>query len=161
RYAVNQGTVTINGQQLTIDGTTTLNSLVSAIDGLAGIQASLIPDADGRASNRVQITTDPGVSLQLGALGDTSNALRLLNISDAPVTGYTAANTNSGVSASAGALNTSVTINGITTTINQGNGAFDSAQNAQFIADAINNTASTTVTAAAQPDGTLTLTQKT
>ena len=161
RYAVNQGTVTINGQQLTIDGTTTLNSLVSAIDGLAGVQASLVPDADGRAGNRVQITTDPGVSLQLGALGDTSNALRLLNISDAPVTGYTAANTNSGVAASAGALNTSVTINGITTTINQSNGAFDSAQNAQFIADAINNTANTTVTASAQPDGALTLTQKT
>ena len=126
-----------------------------------GAYTGVVPDADGRANNRVQIVSAPGQSLQLGSLGDTANGLRLMNLADAPVSGYTASNTNSGVAASAGALNTSITINGVTTAINQGNGAFDSAQNAQFIADAINNNSSNLVSAAAQPDGTITLTQKT
>ena len=162
RYSVTTGTVSVNGQTITTDNTTTLNSLVASINGAgAGVNATLVADADGRANNRVQIVSDPGQSLQLGALSDTSNMLRLMNLSDAPITGYTAANTNSGVAASAGALNTSVTINGVTTTINQGNAGFSSAQNATFIADAINTTTNTTVTAAAQPDGSITLTQKT
>jgi flagellar hook-associated protein 2 len=162
RYTSNPGTVTINGATVTTDGTTTLNSLIASINGSgAGVTAALIPDADGRANNRVQIVGSPGQSLQLGALSDTSNVLRLLNLSDAAVTGNTAASTNSGGAASAGALNTSITINGVTTAINQGNGAFDSAQNAQFIADAINNTTNSTVSAAAQANGTITLSQKT
>jgi flagellar hook-associated protein 2 len=161
RYTVSTGTVSINGQTITTDGTTTLNSLLASINGAgSGVTATLVPDADGRPNNRVQIVTNPGQALQLGALSDTSNVLRLLNLSDAAITGYTAANTNSGVAADAGALNTSITINGVTTVVNQANGAFTSADNAQFIADAINNTANTTVTAAAQPDGTITLTQK-
>jgi flagellar hook-associated protein 2 len=162
RYSVATGTVSINGQTITTDNTTTLDSLITSINGAgAGVTASLVADADGRANNRVQIVSNPGQSIQLGALADTSSTLRLLNLSDAPIVGYTAANTNSGVGASAGALNTSITINGVTTTITQGNAGFDSAQNAQFIADAINNTANTTVTAAAQADGSITLTQKT
>lgn len=162
RYSVTTGAVSINGQTITTDATTTLNSLIASINGAgAGVNASLVADADGRANNRVQIVSNPGQSLQLGSLADTSSMLRILNLADAPIVGYTAANTNSGVAASAGALNTSVTINGVTTTINQANGSFDSVQNAQFIADAINNTANTTVTAAAQADGTITLTQKT
>jgi flagellar hook-associated protein 2 len=162
RYSVNQGVFQINSQTITVDGTTTLNSMISAINSSgANVTASLVPDADGRADNRVQIISAPGQSIQLGALGDTANGLRLMNLADAPVTGYTASSTNSGAAASAGALNTSITINGVTTTINQGNAGNTDVQNAQFIADAINNTSNTTVNATAQPDGTITLTQKT
>jgi flagellar hook-associated protein 2 len=162
RYSVTQGSFQINSKTITMDGTTTLNSMIAAINGAgANVTASLVADADGRANNRVQIVSAPGQSIQLGALGDTANGLRLMNLADAPVTGYTASSTNSGAGASAGALNTSITINGVTTTINQGNAGFTDVQNAQFIADAINNTADTTVTAAAQLDGTITLTQKT
>lgn len=162
RYSVTSGTFRINSQSIAITGSTTLNSLIGAINGSgAGVTASLVPDADGRAGNRVQIVSQPGQSIQLGALGDTANGLRLLNLSDAAVTGYTASSTNSGMGASAGALNSSITINGVTTAINQGNAGFSDAQNAQFIAQSINDNASNTVTAAAQGDGTITLTQKT
>jgi flagellar hook-associated protein 2 len=162
RYSVTTGNFRINGQSITVDNTTTLDSLVTSINGSgAGVTASLVADADGRAENRVQIVSSPGQSLQLGSLSDTSNALRLLNLSDAVVSGYTAASTNSGMAASAGALNTSITINGVTTTINQGNAGFSDVQNAQFIAQEINNNSSNTVTAVAQGDGTITLTQKT
>ncbi|MCC7369088.1 MAG: flagellar filament capping protein FliD [Chloroflexi bacterium] len=162
RYSVNTGTFRINGQQITVDNTTTLDSMITAINGSgAGVTASLVADADGRADNRVQIISAPGQSLQLGSLSDTANALRLMNLSDAVVSGYTAASTNSGMAASAGALNTSITINGVTTTINQGNAGFSDVQNAQFIAQEINNNSSSTVSAVAQGDGTITLTQKT
>ena len=162
RYSVTVGNFRINGQSITVDTTTTLNSLVGAINGSgAGVTASLVPDADGRADNRVQIVSAPGQSLALGSLGDTSNGLRLLNLSDAAITGYTASNTNSGVAADAGALNTSITINGVTTSINQADGGFTGAQNAAFIAQAINDNTSNLVSASAQPDGTITLTQKT
>ncbi|MGE3270149.1 MAG: flagellar filament capping protein FliD, partial [Chloroflexota bacterium] len=162
RYSVTPGTFRINGQSITMDGTTTLTSLVGAINGSgAGVTASLVPDADGRADNRVQIVSAPGQSLQLGSLSDTANGLRLLNLSDAVVSGYTASSTNSGMAASAGALNTSITINGVTTAINQGNGGFSDIQNAQFIAQAINDNTDNTVSAIAQGDGTITLTQKT
>lgn len=162
RYSVTPGNFRINGQSLTIDGTTTLDSLVTAINGsAAGVTASLVADADGRAENRIQLISTPGQTIQLGSLSDTSNGLRLLNLSDAVVSGYTAATTNSGMAASAGALNTSVTIGGVTTTINQGNAGFTDVQNAAFIAQEINNNTSSTVTAVAQGDGTITLNQKT
>jgi flagellar hook-associated protein 2 len=162
RFSVSEGNFRINGQSIVVDGTTTLNSLIGSINGSgAGVTATLVADADGRANNRVQIIGAPGQALQMGSLSDTSNALRLLNLTDAPVTGYTAASTNSGVAASAGALATSITINGVTTNINQGNAGFSDVQNATFIADEINNNASNTVTAVAQGDGTITLTQKT
>lgn len=162
RYSLNQGNFRINGQSMVVDGTTTLDSLVTTINGSgAGVTASLVADADGRAENRVQIISAPGQSIQLGSLSDTSNALRLMNLSDAVVSGYTAASANSGMAASAGALNTSITINGVTTTINQGNGGFSDTQNADFIAQEINNNSSNTVSAVAQGDGTITLTQKT
>ena len=162
RYSVTQGTFRINNQAITIDGTTTLNSLVGAINGSgANVTASLVADADGRADNRVQLVSAPGQAIQLGSLGDTSNGLRVLNLADAVVSGYTASNTNSGVAADAGALATSITINGVTTAINQGNAGFTSEQNAQFIAQAINDNTDNLVSAAAQPDGTITLTQKT
>lgn len=162
RYSATTGTFRINGQQITVDGTTTLDSMITAINGSgAGVTASLVADADGRANNRVQIISAPGQSIQLGSLSDTSNAMRLLNLSDAVVSGYTAASTNSGMAASAGALNTSITINGVTTTINQGNAGFSDVQNAQYIAQQLNGNSSSTVTAVAQGDGTITLTQKT
>ena len=189
RYAVNYGTFRINGQAITVDETTTLNDLVSDIDAIEVLTATLVADADGRPSNRLQIVADPGHSIQLGSLSDTSNALRLLNLSDAVINGNTVVSstnlgvTNVGVSldksrlttaiagqtaatvtgsaASAGALSTAVTINGVTTAIDQTDGNFTSAQNATFIAQAINDNASNTVTAAAQADGTIKLTQKT
>ena len=162
RYSVNTGNFRINGVSLTIDNTTTLSSMVTAINGSgAGVTASLVADADGRAENRVQLISAPGQTIQLGSLSDTSNGLRLLNLADAVVGGYTAASTNSGMSASAGALNTSITIGGVTTTINQGNAGFTDVQNAQFIAQEINNNSSSTVSAVAQGDGTITLNQKT
>jgi flagellar hook-associated protein 2 len=162
RYSVNQGNFRINGQSIATDGTSTLSSLITSINGAgAGVTASLVADADGRAENRVQIVSAPGQAIQLGSLSDTSNTLRLLNLSDAVVGGYTASSTNSGMAASAGALNTSITINGVTTAINQANGGFSDVQNAQYIAQAINNNSSSTVSAVAQGDGTLTLTQKT
>lgn len=163
RYSVTQGTFRINGKAITVDGTTTLNSLVASINSTPGIgvTATLVADADGRANNRVQLVADPGGSIQLGSIGDTSNALRLLNLSDAVVTAATAASTNSGIPAAAGALATSVTINGEVTAINQADGTYTAAQNAAFIAQQINNNSNNTVTAAAQADGTITLTQKT
>jgi len=162
RYSSTSGLFRINGQAITVDATTTLNSLVTSINGSgAGVTASLVADADGRANNRVQLISAPGQAINLGSLSDTANTLRLLNLSDAMVTGNTASSTNSGMAASAGALNTSITINGVTTAINQGNAGNSSADNATFIAQAINGDTNSTVTAAAQGDGTITLAQKT
>jgi flagellar hook-associated protein 2 len=162
RFSNIQGLFRLNGQSITVDGTTTLNSLMTSINGSgAGVTASLVADADGRADNRVQLISAPGQTINLGSLSDTANTLRMLNLSDAAVSGYTASSTNSGMAASAGALNTSMTINGVTTAINQGNAGATSADNAQFIAQAINDDANSKVTAAAQGDGTITLTQKT
>ncbi|MCC6174438.1 MAG: flagellar filament capping protein FliD [Chloroflexi bacterium] len=162
RYALTTGTFSINGKSMTVNDTTTLNDVITAINGSgAGVTATLVPDADGRPNNRVQLLANPGQGLQLGSLADTSNVLRLLNLSDAVISGYTAATTNSGASAVAGALNTSVTINGVTTAISQSNAGFDASQNAQFIASAINGNSANTVTAQAQVDGTITLVQKT
>ena len=162
----NPATFTLNGQTITVDNTTTLddgtaNSLLYKINNAgAGVTASLIADADGRANNRIQLVSAPGQTIQLGSGADTSNVLRLLNLADATVQGYTAATVTSGP-ASAGALNTSITINGVTTVITQPDGSFTAADNAAFIAAAINNNAANAVTAVANGDGTITLTQKT
>lgn len=162
----NPATFTINGHTITIDNTTTLddgsaNSVIAKINSAgAGVTASLVADADGRPANRIQIVSDPGQTIQLGSLGDTSNLLRVLNLADATVEGYTAASVTGGAVA-AGALNTSITINGVTTVINQTDTSYTAAQNAAFIANAINNTAGSTVTAIDNGDGTITLQQKT
>ncbi|MFN0073316.1 MAG: flagellar filament capping protein FliD [Chloroflexota bacterium] len=159
-------TFTINGSTMTVNGSTTLDdgtadSLIQKINTSgAGVTASLVADIDGRAQNRMQIVGAAGQQLQLGALSDTSNMLRLLNLADATAQAYTAANVTSGAVAS-GALNTSITINGVTTNINQNNGGFDAIQNAQAVADAINGNTSNVVSATALGDGTLRLTQKT
>src|SRR5579883_761792 len=159
-------TFSINGQTISVDGTTTLddgtaNSLISKINAAgAGVTASLVADPDGRASNRLQLVSAPGQTIQLGSLGDTSNMLRVLNVADATVQGYTAASVTSGTAA-AGALNASITINGVTTAISQSDAGFTAQQNAAFIANAINNTANSTVQATANDDGTISLQQKT
>lgn len=162
----NPATFTINGHTITVSATTTLddgtaNSLIYQINNAsAGVTASLIPDADGRPNNRIQLVSAPGQTIRLGSGADTSNVLRLLNLADATVQGYTAATVTSGP-ASAGALSTSITINGVTTTITQTDSGFSAADNAAFIAAAINNNAANTVTAVANGDGTITLTHKT
>lgn len=159
-------TFTLNGTTISVDGNTTLddgtaNSLLQKINTSgAGVTASLVADTDGRAQNRIQIVSAAGQPLQIGALSDTSNVLRLLNLADASTEAYTAASVTS-ATASAGAINTSITINGVTTAINQGNAGFDAIQNAQAIANAINGNSSNVVTASAVGDGTIQLTQKT
>jgi flagellar hook-associated protein 2 len=162
----NPATFSINGKTISVDNATTLddgtaNSVIAKINAAgANVTASLIADSDGRANNRLQLISDPGKTIQLGGLGDTSNLLRVLNVADAVVQGNTAVSVTSGA-ASAGALSTSITINGVTTAISQGNAAFTAADNAAFIANAINTTTNTTVQATANGDGTISLQQKT
>lgn len=160
------GTFSINGQSLSVDGTSTLddgtaNSIIAKINAAgASVTASLIADADGRANNRVQLVSNPGQAIQLGSLADTGNVWRLLNLADAAVQGYTASNVT-GAAASAGALNTSIAVNGVTTAINQTDGGFSSQQNAAFIVGAINANSANTVSATDNGDGTFKLTHKT
>ena len=162
----NPATLSLNGQTITVDDTTTLddgtaNSLVAKINASgAGVTASLVADVDGRAENRFQLVSAPGQGIQLGSLADTSNVLRLLGLADASVQGYTASELTS-ATASAGALSTSITINGVNTSIEQSNGGFTAAQNADFIADAINANADNKVLAVDNGDGTFKLIQKT
>ena len=168
RYAVNYGTFRINGEAITVDETTTLADLVTDIDAIDGLTATLVADADGRPNNRVKIVADPGHAIQLGSLSDTSNALRLLNLSDAVIAGDTVQSstglgtTNVGVSLgsarlvtpiaglsaatvtgapiAAGLLGpTDITVNGFTTTVEQTNPAATEAENGQLIAQAINS----------------------
>ncbi|MCC7105459.1 MAG: flagellar filament capping protein FliD, partial [Chloroflexi bacterium] len=162
----NPASFSINGSSVSVDATTTLDdgtasSLISKINAAgAGVTASLVTDADGRASNRVQLVSSAGQAIQVGSLGDTSNLLRVLGLTDATVQGYTAATVTSG-GVAAGALNTSITVNGVTTSIVQNNAGFSAAQNAAFIASAVNGTQNSAVQATDNGDGTFTLTQKT
>jgi flagellar hook-associated protein 2 len=159
-------TFSINGVSIAVDSTTTLddgtaNSIIAKINAAgAGVTASLVADADGRANNRVQLVSNSGQAIQLGSLGDSSNVLRLLNLADAAPTGYTAANVT-GSAVAAGALNTSITINGITTAINQADGGFTSQQNAAFIAQQLNGNGALNVRAIDNGDGTIKLEHKT
>lgn len=156
-------TFTINGQTITVDATTTLddgtaNSVIAKINAAgANVTASLVADADGRADNRLQLVSSAGQTIQVGALGDTSNLLGVLNLGNATVEAYTAANLTSGA-ASAGAINTSITINGVTTNVNSNGTA---VENAAAIALAINTNTANVVSATDNGDGTFTLTQKT
>lgn len=79
------GTFTINGKQITIDSSTTLNSgadsIVSLINGSgAGVTASIVNDPSGR-QNLLQLTSN--ASITLGAGGDTSNFLAAAGLSSA------------------------------------------------------------------------------
>lgn len=60
---------------ITIDGTTTLNSLAADLNAVAGISASVVTSG---SENRLQITADAGYSF--GFSQDTSNALMALGI---------------------------------------------------------------------------------
>lgn len=158
-------TFQINGRTITVDNATTLdngpNSVVALINGAgAGVTASLVADPDGRPGNRIKLEAAPGQSIQLGSLADTSNVLKALNLMDATIQSATAANVRGGTVA-AGALNTTVTINGVATAITQSDGSFTAQQNAAFIAAAINGNSANTVEATASDDGTITLRQKT
>lgn len=159
-------TFSLNGQTVEVDDNTTLDdgtshSLLSKINAsAAGVTASLVADAAGRPKNRIQIVGGAGQALQVGALGDTSNMLRLLSLNDATVEGYTASHVTSS-SVTGGALSTTITINGVNTTINQTDNGFSSSQNAAFIAAAINTNSANQVRATDNGDGTFTLTQKT
>ncbi len=80
----NPATFSINGRVITIDATTTLDGVVSMINGSgAGVTASLVADSSGRANNAVQIISAPGTALQLGSGADTSNLLSVLNLTGA------------------------------------------------------------------------------
>jgi flagellar hook-associated protein 2 len=157
---------TINGKQIQVDADTTLdggtaNSLIAKINAAgAGVTASLVADASGRAGNAIQLVAGPGQTVQVGAIGDTSNVLSVLNLTDATVQGNSSANVTSGAAA-AGALSTSITINGIQTTIEQSNAAFSATENATFIANAINANTANKVQAVDNGDGSFRLEQKT
>jgi hypothetical protein len=77
---VTAGTLTINGQNIAIDpATTTIGGLIDAIDGLAGVAASL-----NEATGGINIWSDTGVSL---TLSDTSGVLAALGVAQGTVTG--------------------------------------------------------------------------
>ncbi len=164
--AGNPASFTVNGVAISIDNTTTLddgtaNSVIAKINAAgAGVTATLIADADGRANNRIQLVSSPGQIVQVGSSADTSNLLGVLGLTNTASQGYTAA-TTTGSAAAAGALSGNILINGVTTLIDQADGGFSAEQNAAFIADAITATVGSTVTAISNGDGTITLTQRT
>ncbi len=119
------GTVTINGQSITIDSGTTLlhgagtDSIQDKISAIAGLSFSYSTDGSGNVTG-VTISAASGVPIQLGAAGDTSNLLTALHLTSAvPVAGppysVTSNGTLSGIS-----LNTSLTSAGLA-------GAFNSS----------------------------------
>ncbi len=81
--AVQAGTFTVNGAQISIDPTTdTLNSVIAKIQAAApGTTAQLVNDSSGRL-NLLQISNAGGV--QLGSGGDTSNFLGAMNLLASP-----------------------------------------------------------------------------
>lgn len=157
---------TINGTSIEIDASTTLddgspNSVIARINAAgAGVTASLVADADGRTNNRIQLVSDPGRAIAVGSLGDTTDLLRVLGLADAVPEGYTAARVVSGQVA-AGALDTSLTVNGTLIPIVQTDPGFTAAQNAAAIVAQINATAGIAVRAIDNGDGTFALEQKT
>lgn len=92
---------TINGRAITVDDATTLddgtaNSIVARINAAgAGVTASLVADADGRANNRIRLVAAPGQTIQLGSGADTSNLLRVLGLEAAAQVGDTMLGTTS------------------------------------------------------------------
>ncbi|HKD75893.1 MAG TPA: flagellar cap protein FliD N-terminal domain-containing protein, partial [Ktedonobacterales bacterium] len=130
------GTVTINGQSISIDSGTTLlhgtgtDSIQDKINAIAGLSFSDSTDGSGNVTG-VTISAASGAPIQLGATGDTSNLLAALHLTSAvPVAGtpytVTSNGTLSGVSLStplssaglAGAFSGSgsFAINGVTIT---------------------------------------------
>lgn len=81
--AIQAGTFSVNGAQISIDPTVdTLNSVIAKIQAAApGTTVSLVNDAGGRP-NLLQISNASGV--QLGSGGDTSNFLAAMNLLASP-----------------------------------------------------------------------------
>jgi flagellar hook-associated protein 2 len=73
--SITGGTITINGQSLTIDTADSLDDVVTQIDDLTGVSASL----DG-GTGRITIADDGAEALHLGHSGDTSNLLTVLGL---------------------------------------------------------------------------------
>lgn len=90
---VTSGAFTINGRQFTVDvATNTLTDVVNSINAqtaTTGVTATLIADADGRAANRLQLTTSDPVAkpIRLGSAGDTSSFLSAMKVLGAPAAG--------------------------------------------------------------------------
>jgi|GEM_PF-597848 len=154
---ITAGTFTINGVTLTVNANSVLddpsnpsNSIVNMINSSgAGVTASISNDAYGRP-NLLTLTSNSGKAIQLGSGSDTSNFLTAVGLSGAPVVGNTATSVT-GNSVSAGALSATITVDGTAVTINQTNAGYTGAQNAAYIANALNAagldvTASTTGT---------------
>jgi flagellar hook-associated protein 2 len=99
---------TINGQQITVTDTDTLNSVVTKMQtALPGWTVELTTDAAGRANNALRIIApDASTPLQLGAGNDTSNFLKAANLAGAQVTrqGSVGAVTPSDASSDAGTV---------------------------------------------------------
>ncbi|MDQ3809215.1 MAG: flagellar filament capping protein FliD, partial [Chloroflexota bacterium] len=79
---------TINGQQITVSETDTLNSVLTRMQSaLPGWTVELTSDAAGRANNALRIVAPNGsTQIQLGAGSDTSNFLRVVNLLAAETT---------------------------------------------------------------------------
>jgi len=75
------GTFTINGKSINVSSTDTLNSVIGSINSSgAGVTASLVNDAYGRA-NVLQVKSNTsGQVVQLGSAGDTSNFLSAMGL---------------------------------------------------------------------------------
>ncbi|HZQ36438.1 MAG TPA: flagellar filament capping protein FliD [Dehalococcoidia bacterium] len=117
--AIQAGTFTVNGAQVTIDPTVdTLNSVIAKIQAAApGTTAQLVNDASGRP-NLLQISNPGGV--QLGTGGDTSNFLAAMSLLASP-TGNTRTST-----ANLGVVQTGATLQSanLSTPLNAGTGSF-------------------------------------
>jgi flagellar hook-associated protein 2 len=88
---VTSGTFTINGVQFTVDaGADSLNDVIADINaqsGTTGVTATLVADADGRAANRLQLSS--AGTIKLGSAGDSSNFLSAMKVLGVPQSGGT------------------------------------------------------------------------
>lgn len=96
--SVNTTTGAQNTQSFSVTTTTTLNDVIAAIDAQFGAgTATLTAGTDGRANNRLKLTTSAAdIQLRLGAADDTSNFLTAAKLINAvPVTGASSQETES------------------------------------------------------------------
>jgi flagellar hook-associated protein 2 len=88
---VTSGTFTINGVQFTVDaGADSLNDVIADINaqsGTTGVTATLVADADGRAANRLELSS--AGTIKLGSAGDSSNFLSAMKVLGVPQSGGT------------------------------------------------------------------------
>lgn len=165
---VTTGTFTINGRTITIDSSSKLydpsdpaHSIVNLINSSgAGVTASIVNDAYGRP-NILQLVSAPGVAIQLGSSNDTSNFLSAVGLLGGAIVGNTATSVT-GSSVGAGAISATITIDGKSVVINQTNSTYSTAQNAAYIANALNQAGlDVTASVTGASNDQLQLTQKT